>query len=297
MKRSTSLNRWGKTFMVALMSLVFVTFMACTPEDPEDPTPSTPTPSTPTPSTPTPSTPTPDDPTPDTPSSDPWAYLVNETPKDYSFSGDDHFIYGDHEYWIEGEIEYNTYVFNEPTAYVMFSNVPSGYTEFETVYNNFLGEHEFGAAAMIPMAFEIYARNNATGERCLNLLCNASTTVSEIVRILKTKLVPSPYAPENDQYIQRYLPADLLDGAVNTNAYKPIEPYTVQMCRSANAPQDAPLTGGKVYYLYILAHGWDSFQRAADIFQAYNSDMYKVFNCPATYTHCKNIIGTWEGLK
>ena len=26
-------------------------------------------------------------------------------------------------------------------------------------------------------------------------------------------------------------------------------------------------------------------------------DLFKVFNCPSLYTQCKNIKGTWEGLK
>ena len=207
------------------------------------------------------------------------------------------FTYGSHVYTVNGDIEWSGTVFNTPTAYVTFTNIPSDYNEFEAVYNNLLGKTQQGAAAMVPMAMEIYARNNATGERCLQLLCNSSSTVSAIVRTLKSKLVPSQYSPENDPYIQRYLPAALLNGAVNTNAYTPEEPYTVEMCRSANAPADAPLTGGTVYYLYILAHGWDTFQRAIDIFQPYGSEMYKVFNCPAAYTQCKNIQGTWQGLK
>lgn len=227
---------------------------------------------------------------------DQWGYLINETSHDVQLNGNT-LIYGDHTYTVNGEIELNGTVFNTPTAYVTFTNVPSGYTEFEAVYNNLLGKSIQGTAAMIPMAFEIYARNNVTGERCLNLLCNGSATVSEIVRILKTKFIPSEFAPENDQYIQRYLPAALLKGAINTNAYKPDEPYTVEMCRSANPPQESQFAGGMVYYTYILAHGWDTFQRSVEILQPYGSNLYKVFNCPATYTQCKVIQGTWVGLK
>ena len=179
-----------------------------------------------------------------------------------------------------------------------FTNVPSGYTEFEAVYNGLLGKSIQGTAAMIPMAFEIYARDAATGEKCLNLLCWPSA-VPDIIRELKQKLVPSQYAPANDQYIQRYLPAAVLKGAANTNAYKPNDPYTVEMCKGTNGIQDAPLTGGTDYYTFILAPGgWDTFQRSVEIFQAYSEQTYyKVFNCPATYSQCKVIQGTWEGLK
>ncbi len=271
----------GHTLMIALLGISLVTLTGCPNNQPDDPTPDP-------------------DPTPDNPvtpgSSDAWAYLVNETPHEVQLNGNT-LTYGDHVYTVNGEIELNGTVFNLPTANVTFTNVPSGYTEFEAVYNNLLGKSIQGVAAMIPMAFEIYARDAATGERCLNLLCWPSA-VPDIIRTLKQKLVPSQFAPENDQYIQRYMPAAMLKGAANTNAYKPAEPYTVEMCRSANAPTDAPLTGGMVYYTYILAPGgWDTFQRAVDVILPYNAQYYKVFNCPATYYQCKVIQGTWEGLK
>ena len=94
-----------------------------------------------------------------------------------------------------------------------------------------------------------------------------------------------------------YMAAALLKGAVNSNAYAPEEPYTVELCASPNGVQDSPMMGGTTYYLYILAHGWDSEQRAVDVFQPAGSSTYKVCNCPSTYTQCKNIMGTWAGLK
>lgn len=205
--------------------------------------------------------------------------------------------YGDHVYTVNGEINHKSRDHKTPTASVTFTNVPSGYAEFEAVYNTLLGKSPQGAAAMIPMAIELYARDNAVGKQCFELLCNGSATSDAILRILKTKLVPSQYAPENDSYIQRYMAAALLKGADNKNAYTPDEPYTVEMCSSPNGVKDAPLTGGTVQYLYIIAHGWDGFQRSVDILQPYGSEYYKVSNCSSTYTQCKNIIGTWPGLK
>ncbi len=205
--------------------------------------------------------------------------------------------YGQHVYTVNGEINFSSKDHKSPTASVTFTNVPSDYTEFEAVYNNLLGKSPQGAAAMIPMAIELYARDANVGKQCFELLCNGSATSDGIIRILKTKLVPSQYAAENDSYIQRYMAAALLKGADNKNAYTPDEPYTVEMCSSPNGVKDAPLTGGTVYYLYILAHGWDGFQRAVDVLQEYNSEYYKVSNCSSTYVQCKNIIGTWPGLK
>lgn len=227
---------------------------------------------------------------------DQWHSLVSETRADAQVSGNT-LTYGTHTYTVNGDINYNSNDHRTPTASVTFTNVPSGYAEFEAVYNGLLGKSIQGTAAMIPMAIELYARDAATGKKCFDLLCNSSSTVDGIIRILKTKLVPSEYSPENDPYIQRYMAAALLKGADCTNAYTPQEPYTVEMCSSPNGVQESQMSGGTVYYTYILAKGWDSEQRAVDVFLPYNGSTYKVFNCPSTYTQCKNIRGTWGGLK
>ena len=205
--------------------------------------------------------------------------------------------YGDHVYTVGGEIDFNAKDHKTPTASVSFTNVPADYAEFEAVYNALLGKSPQGAAAMIPMAIELYARDAEVGKKCFELLCNGSATSDGIIRILKTKLVPSQYANENDSYLQRYMAAALLKGADNKNAYTPEEPYTVEMCSSPNGVKESELTGGTVYYLYIIARGWDGTQRAVEVLQPYNSEYYKVFNCSSTYVQCKNIIGTWGGLK
>ena len=262
-----------KAFMLLLVSVSFLACNSCTPKD--DPNSGN-----------------------STTSGDSWANLINETPHDAIVDGNT-LTYGSHVYTVEGEIDLEATVFNTATARVTFTNIPSGYTEFEAVYNNLLGKSIQGTAAMIPMAMEIYARNADLGERCFNLICNGSATVSGIVRILKTKFNYSPYSPEGDAYVQRYLPAVTMSGASWDNGYNPTEPYTIEMCRAANAPQQTQITGyGTTYYIYILAPGgWDTYQRSVEIWQPMGSDMYKVFNCPALYTQCKNIYGTWRGLK
>ena len=205
--------------------------------------------------------------------------------------------YGNHTYTVSGVIDYTSGQFKTPTAKVTFTNVPSDYAEFEAVYQNLLGKSVQGTAAMVPMALELYARDAGVGERCLHLLCNGPATVSEITRELKRKLEPSRYSSDNDPYIQRYLPAAVLKGAVPSNANTPNKPYTVEMCPSPNGVKAAPLTGGTVTYLYILAGGWDTYQRAVDIFLKDGDDHYKVFNCPSCYTQCKQIVGKWPGLE
>lgn len=280
-----------KTFVLVLMSVSFLAFTSCTPTD-------EPTPDNPTPDNPTPVNPTPDDPP---TSGDSWAYLINETPHDAVVNGNT-LTYGTHTYTVSGEFDFESPVtgqLTQPTAFVTFTNIPSGYTEFEAVYTNLLGKSIQGTAAMIPMAMEIYARNADLGERCFKLICNSDATVSGIIRILKSKFNYSPYSPQGDPYIQRYLPAVTMKNAAWDNGYNPTEPYTLEMVRSANDPQATTFTGyGMVYYIYVLAPGgWDTFQRSVEIWQPMGSDMYKVFNCPALYTQCKNIYGTWNGLK
>ena len=222
----------------------------------------------------------------------------------------DQMKYGDHTYTVDGKIKRdavgavssaigsafglgNKVKVNRPTATVTFTNVPSSYEEFEAVYTQFLGKSIHGTAAMIPMAIEMYARDAEVGRQCFELICNSQATVSGIIRILKEKLPAN--ADYSDSYSQRYMAAALLKGAKDKNAYTPDYPYTVEMCRSVNDPQE--VTGGVDTFIYILAKGWDTEQRQVEIFKGYDDDLYKVYNCPSCYTQCKNIRGTWPGLK
>lgn len=273
-----TVKRWGSVLMVALVSFSLMTFTSCNKEvDPVTPGGGGGGGST---------------------SNDSWAYLLNETPHDVQLDGNT-LKYGDHVYTVNGELDYNSTVYNTPTAFVTFTNIPSGLTEFKAVYDNLLGNTPQGVAAMVPMAMEIFARDASVGEQCFKVICNGPATVTDIVRVLKTKFTYSQYSPENDQYVQRYLPAATLKGATYTNGYKPDEPYTVQMCTSPNGIQDAPLTGGTVYYCFILTSGgWETFQRSVEIFQPNGSNKYQLFNCPACYTQCRTLQnGPWQGLK
>ena len=140
---------------------------------------------------------------------DKWASLVNETKQDVQVNGST-VAYGAHTYTIINETS------------VSFTNIPSGYTEFEAIYSALLGKDVVGTAAMIPMAMEIYARNNATGQKCIELLCGTDNATT-MIRSLQSKFQATS-ANDNDTYIQRYLPAALLKGAMPTNAYTPAMP-------------------------------------------------------------------------
>ena len=95
------------------------------------------------------------------------ADLVNEIEQEMHVNGNT-LTYGNHTYTVNGSLGFggmdrngdgvvdNSASRDTATATVTFTHGPSGYTEFEAVYNGLLGKSIHGTAAMIPMALEIY---------------------------------------------------------------------------------------------------------------------------------------------
>lgn len=204
--------------------------------------------------------------------------------------------YKGHTYTQRGTLTADRYDRNA-SGVVTFTNVPSTYEEFESLYTKFLGKTPHGTAAMMVMAMEIYGRNREVGKRCIELI-NYPSNVSSVIPRLNDKYGRSQFAPANDSYHQRYLPAAVLKGATPKNGYTPQQPYTVEMKASVNKHQELQIVGsGLVMYLYVMGKGWDTEQRQVEIIRQPNQPLYKVFNCPALYTQCKPIQGSWSGLK
>ena len=204
--------------------------------------------------------------------------------------------YGSHQFTMKGNFTAQSYS-QKATGVVTFTNVPQNYEEFEALYTQFLGKTPHGTAAMMPMAMEIYGRDRDEGKRCIELICYPSN-VNSVVSQLNQKFGISKYAPANDGYHQRYLPAAVLKGATPENGYTPQTPYTVEMKASVNKHQELTFMGqGTVLYIYIMGKGWDTNQRSVEIIKQPDSDLHQVFNCPSLYTQCKPIRGTWPGLK
>ena len=204
--------------------------------------------------------------------------------------------YQGHTYTQKGTLTANQYDRNA-SGVVTFTNVPASYEEFESLYTHFLGKTPHGTAAMMVMAMEIYGRDREVGKRCIELI-NYPSNVNAVIPRLNDKYGTSPYAPANDSYHQRYLPAAVLKGATPQNAYTPQQPYTVEMKASVNKHQELQIVGsGNVMYLYVMGKGWDTEQRSVEIIRQPNQTLYKIFNCPALYTQCKPIQGPWPGLK
>lgn len=209
-------------------------------------------------------------------------------------SDKEEFNYGGHSYVLQGNFKVDAY--NKHAAgKVTFTHIPSDYEEFEAVYQ-VLGKTPHGAAAMMPMAMEIYGRNRKVGEKCIRLLCYPSN-VNTVLSLLRDKYGSNEGLTNDDSYHQRYLPAAVLEGATPQNGYRPNEPYTINMNASVNKHQDMQLFDGRVMYIYIQGKGWDTEQRSIEIVKTSTNDLCQVFNCPALLTQCKRIQGTWNGLK
>ena len=204
--------------------------------------------------------------------------------------------YGDHTYTMKGDLTCDSYN-RDATGTVTFTHIPANYQEFEALYNEFLGKTPHGTAAMMTMAMEMYGRDREEGLRCIQLI-NWPSNVNSVVSILKDKYGTSQYAPTNDSYSQRYLPAAVLKGARPENAYTPDRPYTIEMKASVNQHQQMQFMGsGCVMYIYVMGGGWDTHQRSVEIIKQPGNQLHQVFNCPSLYTQCKTIHGQWPGLQ
>lgn len=206
--------------------------------------------------------------------------------------------YGSHTYTMTGDIG-EQYAAGAKGK-VTFSNVPSDLQEFRTVYEQFLGTTSYGVCAMMPMAFELWARNHSVGEESLRLICGASC-YSEVMRELPRHIEFSSHSPANDPYVQRCLPAALLQGATKENGYNPIEPYTVNVVVGQPQAwgQESELLQGNVYGLNIVTeNAWNTPLRTISVMQPWRGDkLFKVNSCPALYMNIYAPRQDWNGLK
>ena len=178
---------------------------------------------------------------------------------DYGFTvADRKFYYGDHTYEITEDFDPDNY---DPVNkydgnyynYVKFSNIPSGYKEFEVVYKEFLGKHINGIIALQIMALEIYNRDRADGTKCFMLINQASDEKTILER------VGHRYDNVNPAENQPYLAACFLQGANRKNFFAPTEPYTIKFQADPDGKKETSLTGrGDVFYVDVIAEGFES---------------------------------------
>lgn len=191
---------------------------------------------------------------------------------------------------INGTIDHENWDASQ-TAQVSFGRFPASFAEFQQAHKQLAAEPQ-GAVALQVMAFELYRRNPADGEKALrlnNTEVNCNSTLTQLKEMMNTK---------DSFYARPYLAAALLKGSTPDNGYTPDEPYTVQMrVNPATKYQNSELLGGKVIYLQVDSKGWDTNWRGVEVVKPNGSNNYVVSNCPALYTQCKKVQGTWTAPK
>ena len=227
------------------------------------------------------------------------------SPIEHGFlEADKKYYYGDHTYEITEDFDPNNY---DPVHvydgnyynYVKFTNIPSDYQEFETVYKEFLGKHINGIIALQIMAFEVYNRDREAGMKCC-MLINQPSDKNTIKERLSHR-----YDQVNDAENQPYLAAVFLQGAERTNYFTPTEPYTIKFQADPDGMKPTTLTGyGKVYYVDVIAEGFQtqSKKRCQVIMWEDNEDdgyyeMHEWSSFVLTAPTIKGGNSKWPGLK
>lgn len=220
------------------------------------------------------------------------------TTADWDVSGNT-MTYGDHTYTIDGNIDAEQYV-PSSKAKVTFTNVPSDYEEFRTVYEEFLGKSIYGVTAMLPMAFELWGRDHEVGKQCIALI-TGGTCYNEIMRQLPDHMVANEHAPAGDGYAQRCLPAAILEGATKENGYNPKYPYTVNITigQKARWAEESEILQAYCYHLYLISgNAWNTPQRSVTVMRQWRGDgLYRINNCSALYINIFVPRQDWNGLK
>ena len=182
----------------------------------------------------------------------------------------------------------------DASGMVTFTAFPASYEEFADLYENFLGKTPEGTAAMATMAMELYFRDAAVGEKCVDLLCGGGCA-AEMKRGVGEK---ARSCAKGDSYGQRYLPAAVLKGANSDNGYLPQEPYTIELKASVNKHEKVQISdSGTCLFLYVMGDGWDSHQRSVQVFLPDGQDHYKMWSASSLYMQCKNTSKPFKELK
>ena len=131
---------------------------------------------------------------------------------------------------------------------------------------------------------------------CLNLN-NTSTNFTSVTRRLDELYRP------NDSYSRPYLVSSCFKGATPANGYNPNKPFTIEVRRDPVRPNDerSQMLKGYVKYFQLYSDGYDTHWRNVDVVQQHGDPYYRVSNCPAILTQCKEIdfdaTDEWHGLE
>jgi len=178
---------------------------------------------------------------------------------------------------------------------VSIESIPATLDEFKALQAE-LGTTPEGCIMLQLVAMEMYRRDKNIGQECLSLN-NTSTNLSSVTRRLNELYRP------NDSYARPYLVSACFKGATPANGYNPTKPFTIELRRDPVRPNDerSQMLRGYVKYFQLYSDGWDTHWRNVEVVQQQGDPYYRVSNCPAILTQCKEIdfdaTDEWHGLE
>lgn len=166
---------------------------------------------------------------------------------------------------------------------VSIERIPATLEEFQALQAE-IGTTPEGCIMLQLVAMEMYRRNRSVGIECLQLN-NTDTNLSSMKRRL------DELYRENDSYARPYLVSSCFKGATPANGYNPTKPYTIQVRRDPTRPEDerSQILKGYVKHLQVYSDGYDTPWRGVDVVQQKGDEYYRVSNCPAILTQCKEV--------
>lgn len=178
---------------------------------------------------------------------------------------------------------------------VSVEKIPATLEEFKTLQAE-IGDDPQGCVMLQLLAMEMYRRDKEVGLQCLTLV-NTDVNLSSVVRRL------NELYREGDSYARPYLVASCFKGAKPSNGYNPDKPYTIRVRRDPVNSKDerSQMLKGYVKHLQVYSDGYDTPWRGVDVVKQKGDDYYRVSNCPAILTQCKEVdfdsSEEWHGLE
>ena len=166
---------------------------------------------------------------------------------------------------------------------VSIEKIPATLEEFQTLQTE-LGTTPEGCVMLQLVAMEMYRRDKAVGLECLKLN-NTTTNLGDVTRRLNELFNTS-----DEYYARPHLVSTYFKGAKPSNGFNPEKPYTIQVRKDpTRGDERSQLLKGIVKHLQVYSDGYDTPWRGIDVVQQKGDTYYRVSNCPALYTQCKEV--------
>lgn len=177
---------------------------------------------------------------------------------------------------------------------VSIEKIPASLEEFQALQAE-LGTTPEGCIMLQLVAMEMYRRDKNVGLECLKLN-NTDTNLSSVTRRL------NELYRENDSYARPYLVSSCFMGAKPSNGYNPEKPYTIRLRKDpTKSDERSQMLKGYVKHYQLYSDGYDTPWRSVDVVQQKGDEYYRVSNCPAILTQCKEVdfdsTEDWKGLE